>query len=208
MLDALTVVSIQSMPTIGYAQPIVAIGTIVSQTIEGFLDNIATALPRILTGIVFLAVSYVGIKLVMLVLRPILHRTFRGQPIYVRLVSTVIIVFLWFGVLLSFLTTVGLGPIAASLGTASGFLALGVSYALSDMIKDAVAGVYLIRDPDFEVGDRVVAVDMEGVVQSIELRKTRFDVGNDTVIRANGEVEKKWTLKSRANSETESSSPK
>ena len=32
---------------------------------------------------------------------------------------------------------------------------LGVSYALSSMIEDAVAGVYLLRDPDFMPGDRI-----------------------------------------------------
>lgn len=181
----------------GVFQPITTVAGIIEATVTGFLENVAGALPNILTGIVFLAVSYVAIKLLMRVVRAVLRRMFRSQPIYARLVSTVILVFLWFGVLLSFLTAVGLGPIAASLGTASGFLALGVSYALSDMIKDAVAGVYLLRDPDFEVGDRVVAVDTEGVVQAIELRKTRFDVGEDTVVRANAEVEKKWTRKPR-----------
>jgi len=185
----------------GVFQPLVMVAGIVEQTITGFVDNIAGALPKILTGIVFLVVSYVAIKLGMVVVRAALRQMFRREPIYVRLVSTVVLVFLWFGVLLTFLTAVGLGPIAASLGTASGFLALGVSYALSDMIKDAVAGVYLLRDPDFEVGDRVVAADTDGVVQAIELRKTRFDVGDDVVVRANAEVEKKWTRKPR-NGET------
>lgn len=182
----------------GVFQPISMVAGIVEQTVTGFIHNIAGVLPAILTGVVFLVVSYVAIKLGMVVVRGVLRQMFRNEPIYVRLVSTVVGVFLWFGVLLTFLTAVGLGPIAASLGTASGFLALGVSYALSDMIKDVVAGVYLLRDPDFEVGDRVVASETEGVVQAIELRKTRFDVGDDIVVRANAEVEKKWTLKSRS----------
>lgn len=181
----------------GAFQPVVMLAAVVEQTVREFVQNVADVLPEILTGLVFLAVSYVVIKVVMVVVRGVLRQTFRGEPIYVHLASTIVLTFLWFGVFLSFLTAVGLGAIAASLGTASGFLALGVSYALSDMIKDVVAGVYLLRDPDFEVGDRVVASDTEGVVQAIELRKTRFDVGEDIVVRANAEVEKKWTLKSR-----------
>ena len=50
---------------------------------------------------------------------------------------------------------------AASLGTATGFIALGVAYALSDMIEDTVAGVYLLRDPDFAVGDTVAVGSKE-----------------------------------------------
>lgn len=184
---------------------VVALGTalaatpagIVNDTLTAFADRVIATLPTMLSGAVFLGVSYVAIRIVMAVLRKVLSRTFPKQPVYVQLTSTIVLVFLWFGVLLSFLTTVGLGAIAASLGTASGFLALGVSYALSDMIKDAVAGVYLLRDPDFEPGDRVLTSDFEGVVQKIELRKTRFSVGDDTVVRANAEVEKKWTRKPR-----------
>lgn len=177
------------------SQLVATLGTIVEETLAQFADNVMSVLPTLLTGLVFLAVSYVAIKVIMFVVNRVLRRTFRNEPVYVQLTSTIVAVFLWFGVLLSVLTALGLGAIAASLGTASGFLALGVSYALSDMIKDAVAGVYLLRDPDFEVGDRVVATDTEGIVEQIELRKTRFSVGDDTVVRANAEVEKKWTHK-------------
>jgi small-conductance mechanosensitive channel len=61
------------------------------------------------------------------------------------------------------------------------------------MIADAVAGIYLLRDPDFEAGDTVRVGDMEGVVRSIELRKTRFVVGDDTVVRGNADIEARWT---------------
>lgn len=174
--------------------PTVSVAGIVDEAFRGFVENIASALPKLLTGIVFLALSYVVIKLIMAVVQVVLRRSFRGQPIYVQLGSTIVQIFLWFGVLLSFLSAVGLGPIAASLGTASGFLALGVAYALSDMIEDAVAGVYLLRDPDFNVGDTVTAAETTGTIEAIELRKTRFSVGDDTVVRANAAVEAKWTL--------------
>ena len=173
--------------------PTVSVAGIVDETLHRFLENIAGALPKLLTGAVFLALSYVAIRLIMMVVQAILGRTYPGQPVYDQLGSTIVRVFLWFGVLLSFLSAVGLGAIAASLGTASGFVALGVAYALSDMIEDAVAGVYLLRDPDFNVGDRVIAADTEGTIEAIELRKTRFSVGDDTVVRANAAVEAKWT---------------
>ncbi len=83
-----------------------------------------------------------------------------------------------------FLSLVGLSLIAALLGTATGFLVLGVSYALSGMIADAVAGVSLLRDPDFDVGDTVTAGDLTGEVAAIELRRTRLRVDGDVVVRA------------------------
>ncbi|MFB6103295.1 MAG: mechanosensitive ion channel domain-containing protein [Haloplanus sp.] len=159
-----------------------------------FLDRLVDALPTVGTGILFLALAALLVKLVLTILDAVLSRTMRGEsPVYRQFLTTVVAVFLWFGVGLSTLSVVGLDGIAASLGTAAGFLALGVSYATSDMIADAVAGVYLLRDPDFEAGDTVRVGDMEGVVTSIELRKTRFAVGDDTVVRGNADIEPRWT---------------
>ncbi|WP_435095235.1 mechanosensitive ion channel domain-containing protein [Halarchaeum sp. P4] len=170
------------------------VSSVVSATVDGFVDGIVTALPKILAGVVFLLIAYVVIRTALWAVGVVVSRT-TDQRIYVQFTRTLVGVFLWFGAILAFLTLVGLPSIAAALGTASGFLALGVSYALSGMLADAVAGIYLLRDPDFSPGDHVVAGDTNGVVKEIELRKTRFDVGEDTVVRANAEVEKKWTKK-------------
>lgn len=95
------------------------------------------------------------------------------------------------------LHALGMTQVVASLGTATGFLALGVSYAASDSIVDTVAGVHLLRDPDFEAGDTVEVDDTEGVVRSIELRKTRVQVDSDTVVLANSDAEPRWTRRPR-----------
>lgn len=167
---------------------------VVGDALDQLSRGIVAALPDILTGLVFLALSAVVIKLVMVAVRWLLARVLPGEaPVYRQFIAVIVLVFLWFAVALSFLSIVGLTLIAASLGTATGFLALGVSYALSGMIADAVAGVYLLRDPDFNPGDRIKAGDTAGEVAAIELRKTRFLVDGDVVVRANAEIEKNWT---------------
>jgi small-conductance mechanosensitive channel len=167
---------------------------VINRALEQLVTNVVDALPRLITGLVFLAVAAVGIKAIMFVVRAVLERSLPGEsPVYRQFLAVIVLVFLWFGVALSFLSIVGLTAIAASLGTATGFLALGVSYALSEMIKDAVAGVYLLRDPDFNPGDTIKAGDTTGEVAAIELRKTRFRVDGDTVVRANAAIEERWT---------------
>jgi small-conductance mechanosensitive channel len=42
-------------------------------------------------------------------------------------------------------------------------------------------------------GDTIESGGTEGTIKSIELRKTRISVGEDTVVRGNAEIEKKWT---------------
>jgi small-conductance mechanosensitive channel len=168
--------------------------SLVRRAFVDFVDRLVDAVPTIITGVVFLVSAAILVKLVLAVLKGVLARTMGGEsPVYRQFLTTIVAVFLWFGVGLSTLSVVGLDGIATSLGTAAGFLALGVSYATSEMIADAVAGVYLLRDPDFEAGDTVRVDDMEGVVESIELRKTRFTVDGDTVVRGNAEIESEWT---------------
>ena len=169
-------------------------GGLVRRSADALADDFVAAVPRIVSGLVFLVLAAVVVRVVLFVLDRVLDRTIRPEAVvYQQFVRTVVTVFLWFAVALAFLSVVGLDGIAASLGTAVGFVALGVSYALSNMIADAVAGVYLIRDPDFEIGDEVVAGDVTGTVKAVELRKTRLAVGDDTVVRANADIEKKWT---------------
>ena len=163
------------------------------EAIDQLIGGVLAILPDLVAGLVFLALAAVGIKLAMVLVRAGLRRALPGEsPVYRQFMATLVAVFLWFGVILSFLSIVGLELIAASLGTATGFLALGVAYALSAMIEDAVAGVYLLRDPDFSAGDTVTVDDLTGEVVTIELRKTRFRVDGDTVVRANAGVEKGW----------------
>jgi small-conductance mechanosensitive channel len=167
---------------------------VVERTLDEFVRGLIDALPGLLTGLLFLILAGVVIKFVMTVVRFTLKRSVpESQAVYAQFVATIVFVFLCFGAALSFLSIVGLTAIAASLGTATGFLALGVSYALSGMLADAVAGIYLLRDPDFMPGDRIDVGGTVGEVKTIELRKTRFRVEGDTMVRGNAEVEKKWT---------------
>ena len=100
--------------------------------------------------------------------------------------------FPWFVAGLAVPKVVGVGDIAASLGTVVEFIALSVSRGFSETTEDTVVGVYLLRDPDFEVGDRVEVDRMEGSVAAIELGKSRFVRENgDTTVLANRDVEAK-----------------
>lgn len=167
---------------------------LVAEAVERLLTDVTAAVPRIVAGVVFLLVAAVVVKVITLLIRWVLGRTLVGEsPVYRQFITAVVTALLWFSVALAFLGVVGLESVAMALGTASGFLALGVSYALSGMIADAVAGIYLLRDPDFNPGDTITAGDVTGEIRTIELRKTRIAVDGDTVVRGNAEIEKRWT---------------
>lgn len=165
-----------------------------AEAFESFRGQIAAALPDLIAGALFLVLAFLTISVVTRAVRFALERLYPPDE---RLVADfgviVVTVALWFAAGLVLLTILGMGQVAASLGTAAGFLALGVSYALSDMIADTVAGLYLLRDPDFNAGDTVTTADVTGEVLSIGLRKSRLVLEDgDVIVLANQAVEQRW----------------
>lgn len=167
----------------------------VEETVVQFVAAVVSWVPRLLSGLLFLAVAYLFIRAVRYVVRSLLERVYpANQKLVVSLAVAVLNVFLWFGASLALLKIVGLGEVAASLGTAAGFIGLGIAFALNEMIADTVAGVYLLRDPDFNEGYRVETANVTGTVEAIDLRKTRLRTDEDElVVLANRDVEEKWT---------------
>jgi len=172
-----------------------ALVELLDRTLASVQGGLYEALPRFVMGALFLGLAYVGIRLALRLVRRALGALYpEEQQLVVDLGVTVAGVFLWFAAALALLKIIGMGDVAASLGTATGFVALGVSYALSNMLADTVAGVYLLRDPDFTPGDRVTVDGITGEVLAIGLRKSRFELDTgDVVVIANGTVEKRWT---------------
>ncbi|MDZ5810883.1 mechanosensitive ion channel [Halorubrum sp. AD140] len=168
---------------------------LLTRSLANFVEGLAVAIPRLLSGVIFLALAYATVRIVLSLVRTSIGRLYvDDRELVGDLLVALVAIFLWFGVALTFLKILGMGDIAASLGTAVGFIALGVSYALSEMIEDTVAGVYLLRDPDFNPGYRVEAKGVTGTVAAIELRKTRIDTDTgDRVVMANREIEPRWT---------------
>lgn len=165
----------------------------VGPILDDFLRGIARVVPDLLAALLFLVVAFVVIRVVRAAVREVAGRVYPAEVV-VDLVVTLAGVVLWFGAALVVLSILGLGAIAASLGTAAGFVGLGIAYALSDMLADVVAGVYLVRDPDFTVGDAVETADATGEVADVSLRKSRLTLeGGDTLVLANHDVERRWT---------------
>ncbi|MFB6137832.1 MAG: mechanosensitive ion channel domain-containing protein [Halobacteriaceae archaeon] len=168
---------------------------LLGSALEEFYGGIAAAAPRLVSAVVFLALAAVSIWAIVWLTRVVLSRLLPAEEhLVVDLAAVVVGLFLCFGAALALLKILGMGEIAASLGTAAGFVALGVSYALSNMISDTVAGVYLLRDPDFEAGDAVEVGKETGVVTDIGLRKSRLRTADgEVVVLANGDVDEGWT---------------
>lgn len=167
----------------------------VTTVFEEFVRGVITAIPNVISGIVFLVLASLVIKIVLFVTRAIFARIYPDErELIVDLAVSIVGLFLWFGAALALLKIVGLGDVAANLGTAAGFIGLGVAFAIKETIADTAAGVYLLQDPDFNRGDVVDTASVTGTIMDIDLRKTRIQADNgDLIVLANRDVEEKWT---------------
>lgn len=60
----------------------------------------------------------------------------------------------------------------ASLVAVVGAAGLAISLSVQDLLKNVVAGIYILMEQPFRIGDRISVKEVTGVVQGIELRTT------------------------------------
>jgi small-conductance mechanosensitive channel len=81
-----------------------------------------------------------------------------------------------------------------------GALTLAVGYAAQNMLANFVSGVFMVQDPQINVGDRIRWRDHSGTVRDIGFRVTRIRTGtNETVIIPNAQLTKDAVVNETAN---------
>ena len=63
--------------------------------------------------------------------------------------------------------------------TVLGAVGLALSLAMQDLLKNVVAGVYILIEQPFRIGDRITVKESTGVVKGIELRTTILKTDED-----------------------------
>jgi small-conductance mechanosensitive channel len=79
-------------------------------------------------------------------------------------------------------TVAGFGVVLAAFATLGGALALAVGFAAQDLIANFVAGVFIIQDEPFTVGDWIEWNGNSGVVREIQLRVTKLDTFDNELV--------------------------
>ena len=73
--------------------------------------------------------------------------------------------------------------------TAAGVGGLAVGFGAQNLVRDVIAGFFILMEGQFDVGDYVAVADKEGVVESIGLRTTTLlDLSGSRHIIPNGEI--------------------
>ncbi|MDB2240846.1 mechanosensitive ion channel family protein [Halorubrum ezzemoulense] len=159
------------------------------------LDAVTTAvdIAAIATSVVgfvagFLAVLLLGKYVVIPGLRRIVRSRGFDEAV-VSLGTNVLNAVVWVAAIAIGFAVAGYGGFLSAFAVFGGAIALAVGFAAQDLLGNFVAGVFILKDKPFEVGDWIQWGDMSGRVEEIDLRVSRvrtFD--NELVTVPNGDL--------------------
>ncbi|KTG09132.1 mechanosensitive ion channel protein [Haloprofundus marisrubri] len=170
-----------------------AVDSVVLQTIpiEGLTLG-ALIQQYVVPAVLFVVGVIATLILGRLVLVPLVERVLQQQghdETVQSLADSVMGAVVWILALAVGLMLAGFGTVIAALGVFGGAIALAVGFAAQDLLGNFVAGIFILKDKPFEVGDWIEVGDITGRVEDIDLRVTRvrtFD--NERITVPNGEL--------------------
>jgi small-conductance mechanosensitive channel len=122
--------------------------------------------------IAFVVLFIIGKRFVLPLLNRVLNS--RGLDRHARnpIKKAVWIVYLFVGITIAF-GVAGYGNFLTSLATIAAAATLAIGFAMQDVLKNFVAGVFIFTEKPFRIGDWIEWDDNSGVVEDISLRVTR-----------------------------------
>jgi small-conductance mechanosensitive channel len=146
--------------------PRVTIETIAEIFIRQVLPGILGAVAIVIGGIIALRILTRAIGAAM--------RRARIKPALIDLTLAALNGSGWILIAAGILQSLGLNQIALAVGGSISLVALGIAGAAAGNLGDIIAGVFLASDPDFGTGFTIKSKEISGVIERIDLRKTRI----------------------------------
>ena len=152
------------------------LNTVVKVLLE-LLGQSIKALPSLLSALVVLFLTRYVVQLVLKVAEETGKRTIKSTSLQLLLTKVVRIGVWTVGILLACVLAFPgfeLGDIIATLGVGS----VAVGFAFQDIFKNFLAGIILLVEEPFRIGDEVVINDYKGKVENISIRTTKIRTYN------------------------------
>ena len=139
----------------------------------GLSPQLANSIGSVVTFLlVFVAVYVLG----RLIVVPLVSRVLAARDLDkharnpLKKVASIVVVFVAVGVAFAL---AGYGNILTALATVGAAATLAIGFAMQDVLKNLVAGVFIFTDEPFRIGDWIEWEDNAGVVEDISLRVSR-----------------------------------
>lgn len=150
-----------------------------------FLNGLMALVPKIIMSLRFITIVLVVVSVILFIVRKLFNKTQRRVTVgglitnLIRWISAIVIILV---VLYQW------GVDATALITGAGVLALVVGLGMQSLISDVVAGLFIVFENEFNVGDWVTIDDFYGQVESIGIRTTKLKSYGNIKIINNSEI--------------------
>jgi small-conductance mechanosensitive channel len=142
------------------------------------IHGINTIVPKLPNALFDLAVGIIIIRLVVRIVRFVLKITNVQQGLRGVLAST-LETGMWIFLLIALMSELGFSGVIYFFTGSIAAIGIAMAAGGSTFISDIVAGIFLGRDPDFNIGDEVIvgavgAEPTQGIIEDIDVRRTRI----------------------------------
>lgn len=166
--------------------------------IESFWLPVHNFLPKVPVLILIIIIGYLIIQ----VLYWVLNRALKLSKIpraLIGVIASLSLIIMWVILFAEVARQLGMGSLAVTISGSLAVLALALASGASGLAGDIIAGVFLARDSDFEIGFRIRIGNVEGIIQKIDIRKIRVvDDKGDIYIFPNTKLDKEgWVIVSQ-----------
>lgn len=144
-----------------------------------FKNQTLGVLHKLVLAIVVFFVGWILINNLRKVIMRIIERG-RLDVALTKLIASILNFAGWIIVIAAIFKVLGFTEVSLAFSGSLALIAMGLASSASAVVGDLFSGVSLIADDDFEIGTRVTAAGITGVVEGIDMRKTRIrdDKGN------------------------------
>lgn len=151
-----------------------------------FLQTLYTKIPALVRSIQIATIAVIIAVLLRFILGKLFTHSKRGQTI-VKLISSFIS---WIiGIVAVLLVLGSFGVDTGTLLASAGILSLVIGLGAQSLVADIIAGLFIVIEGEYQVGDIVVIDDWRGTVTEIGIRTTKIeDAGGNVKIINNSEV--------------------
>ncbi len=150
------------------------------------LDTLCRWVPKIITCIQFITFMLVVVTIILIIIRKLLGKTQRSKTVamllcnLIRWITAIVLViavlYIW-------------GVDATALITGAGVVTLVVGLGMQSLIADVVAGLFIVFENEFNVGDWITVGDFRGEVISIGIRTTKLRAAGNIKILNNNSIQ-------------------
>lgn len=150
---------------------------------NALLNNITRVIPRLVTSIQVVTIVLIIVTVVLLVIKKLFAKTARSITIS-RLISNLI---RWLTAIILVIAVLAIwGVDTTALITGAGVVTLVVGLGMQSLIADVVAGLFIVFENEFNVGDWITVDGFRGEVIDIGIRTTKLKaVGNVKIFNNN-----------------------